>query len=157
MRALIGLTYLYINLVLKAAGRMLFSAAPRLLHTAEFSKCITHLFYTDAQTHAETQKHQAHKEERKNTRDERNRLKQRKANRKGELVTSQQHIAPRVSVLLCHIVSALPPHCYPVETVVMVIRSLACLYVKRDLYWADTISRAACARHVCVNSTSTDR
>lgn len=31
----------------------------------------------------------------------------------------------------------------------MVIRSLACLDVKRDLYWGDTISSPACAA-VCV-------
>lgn len=46
--------------------------------------------------------------------------------------------------------SALPQRYYPVEIVVMVIRSLACSYVKRDLYWADTILTAACARHVYV-------
>lgn len=55
-----------------------------------------------------------------------------------------------MSTLLCHIVSTLPECYYLVETVVMVIRSPPCSYVKRDLYWVDTISSTACATHVRV-------
>lgn len=132
----IGLTYLHISLILKAAGRMHPSLAQRSFHRPQFSKCITS---THTHTHTES--------ESKTWKSVQNTWTTRLSGRVKENKKWVVHLSAELeSTLLCHIVSALPRRYYSVETVVMVIRSLACSCVTRDLHWADTISNAVCAR-----------